>query len=178
MPGCAGTSARSCRCAVAAGGIFSAFRTRRMVDVPTRWPSFSSSPWIRWYPQPLFSVASRSISAAISALTGGRPVRFRYVHLRVTRRRCQRRTVPGVTSRYLAALPAGAGSARRGPPGRPSRAGAGNWRGAARRPRAAVRATRRPWKPTTGRAESASRRAGRRRDRAGAGIRMIMMPYG
>jgi hypothetical protein len=26
--------------------------------------------------QPLFSVASRSMSAAISALTGGRPVRF------------------------------------------------------------------------------------------------------
>jgi hypothetical protein len=37
---------------------------------------FSSSPWIRWYPQPWFSVASRPISAAISALTGGRPVRF------------------------------------------------------------------------------------------------------
>jgi hypothetical protein len=58
-----------------AGGIFSAFRTRRIVDAPTRWPSLSSSPWIRWYPQPWFSVASRSISAAISALTGGRPVR-------------------------------------------------------------------------------------------------------
>jgi hypothetical protein len=28
------------------------------------------------YPQPQFSVASRSMSAAISALTGGRPVRF------------------------------------------------------------------------------------------------------
>ena len=49
--------------------------TRRMVDALTRWPSFSSSPWIRWYPQALFSVASRAISAAISALTGGRPVR-------------------------------------------------------------------------------------------------------
>jgi hypothetical protein len=36
----------------------------------------SSSPWIRWYPQPVFSVASRSMSAVISALTGGRPVRF------------------------------------------------------------------------------------------------------
>jgi len=46
-----------------------------MVDAPIRWPSLSSSPWIRWYPQPLFSVASRSISVAISALTGGRPVR-------------------------------------------------------------------------------------------------------
>jgi hypothetical protein len=27
-----------------------------MVDALTRWPSFSSSPWIRWYPQLLFSV--------------------------------------------------------------------------------------------------------------------------
>ena len=58
-----------------AGGIFRASRTRRMVDALTRWPSLSSSPWIRWYPQPLFSVASRSISAAVSALTGGRPIR-------------------------------------------------------------------------------------------------------
>jgi len=32
----------------------------------------SSSPWILLYPQPLFSMARRSISAAISALTGGR----------------------------------------------------------------------------------------------------------
>jgi hypothetical protein len=46
-----------------------------MVDALTRWSSLSSSPWIRWYPQPLFSVASRSIRAVISALTGGRPVR-------------------------------------------------------------------------------------------------------
>jgi hypothetical protein len=58
-----------------AGGIFSALRTRRIVDAPTRWPSLSSSPWILLYPQPWFSVASRAISAAISALTGGRPVR-------------------------------------------------------------------------------------------------------
>jgi hypothetical protein len=35
-----------------AGGIFKALRTRRMVDALTRWPSLSSSPWIRWYPQP------------------------------------------------------------------------------------------------------------------------------
>jgi hypothetical protein len=56
------------------GGIFSAFRIRRMVDALTRWPSLSSSPWIRWYPQLLFSVASRSMSAVISVLTGGRPV--------------------------------------------------------------------------------------------------------
>ena len=62
-------------CRFGAGGIFRALRTRRMVDALTRWPSLSSSPWIRLYPQLLFSVASRSISAAISALTGGRPVR-------------------------------------------------------------------------------------------------------
>jgi hypothetical protein len=47
-----------------------------MVDALTGWPSLSSSPWILLYPQPLFSVASRSMSAAISVLTGGRPARF------------------------------------------------------------------------------------------------------
>jgi hypothetical protein len=46
-----------------------------MVDALTLWPGLSSSPWIRWYPEPLFSVASRSISATISVLTGGRPIR-------------------------------------------------------------------------------------------------------
>jgi len=59
-----------------AGAIFRAVRTRRMVDALTRWPGLNSSPWILWYPRPRFSVASRSISAAISALTGGRLVRF------------------------------------------------------------------------------------------------------
>jgi hypothetical protein len=58
-----------------AGGIFNAFRTRRIVDASTRWPALSSSPWILLYPQPVFPVASRPISAAIPALTGGRPVR-------------------------------------------------------------------------------------------------------
>jgi hypothetical protein len=59
-----------------AGGIRSALRTRRIVDALARWPSLSSSPWIRWYPQLLFSVARGSISAVSSALTGGRPVRL------------------------------------------------------------------------------------------------------
>jgi hypothetical protein len=72
-----------------------------MADALTRWPGFSSSPWIRRYPQPWFSVASRPVSVAISALTGGRPVRCGQVHVRVTRRRCHRRTVPGVTSRCI-----------------------------------------------------------------------------
>jgi hypothetical protein len=31
--------------------------------------------WILWYPQQQFSLARRSISAAVSALTGGRPGR-------------------------------------------------------------------------------------------------------
>jgi hypothetical protein len=31
---------------------------------------------MRWYPQLWFSVARRSMSAVISALTGGRPVWF------------------------------------------------------------------------------------------------------
>jgi len=77
----AACTCRNCRqvvsvCRLGAGGIRSALRTRRIVDVLTRWPSLSSSPWIRWYPQLLFSVASRSMSVAISVLTGGRPVRF------------------------------------------------------------------------------------------------------
>ena len=59
-----------------AGEIFRAFRTRRIVDAPTRWPSLSSSPWILLYPQPRFSVASCLISVTISAATGGRPVRL------------------------------------------------------------------------------------------------------
>ena len=72
---------RNCRQVVSvfrfgAGGIRRALRTRRIVEAPTRWPSLSSSPWMRWYPQPWFSVASRSMSAVISALTGGRPVWF------------------------------------------------------------------------------------------------------
>jgi hypothetical protein len=61
--------------------------------------------------------------------------------------------------------------------GRLSPAGAGDGRGAARRPRAAAPAARHPWKLMTGRAGPASRRAGRRRDRAGGGTRKIMMPY-
>jgi hypothetical protein len=45
-----------CRCG--AGGIFRALRTRRMAGALTRWPSFISSPWIRWYPRSWFSMAS------------------------------------------------------------------------------------------------------------------------
>ena len=54
------------------------------------------------------------------------------------------------------------GSVRRGPPGRPSPAGAVDRPGAARRPRAAARAAPRPWRPTTGRAGPANCTAARR----------------
>jgi hypothetical protein len=95
---------RNCRQVVSvqragAGGIRSRWRTRRIVEAPTRWPSLSSSPWILWYPQLGFSLAMRSINTATASSTGGRPRRFGYVYFLVTRRRCQRRIVPGVTNR-------------------------------------------------------------------------------
>jgi hypothetical protein len=49
-------------------------------------------------PQRGFSRASRTISATTCSASGGRPPRQQgCVHLRVTRRRCHRRIVPGVT---------------------------------------------------------------------------------
>ena len=39
-------------CRLGAGGILSALSTGRIVDALTMWPSLSSSPSIRWYPQP------------------------------------------------------------------------------------------------------------------------------
>jgi hypothetical protein len=44
---------RNCRHVVSArrfgaGGICRALRIRRIVDALARWPSLSSSPWIRW----------------------------------------------------------------------------------------------------------------------------------
>jgi hypothetical protein len=97
---------RNCRqvvsvCCFGAGGIFSALRTRRIVEALTRWPGLSSSPWVRWYPRPWFSRASRPVSTAISGRTGGRPVRFGQARFGAIRRRCQRSTVPGVTSRCV-----------------------------------------------------------------------------
>ena len=83
----------------------------------------------------------------------------------------------GVRARGSAAFRAGPGSARRGPRGRPGRAGAANWRGAAPRPRAAAPAVRRSWTPASGRSGQASHRAGRRSDRAGEGTRLIIMAH-
>jgi hypothetical protein len=52
------------------------------------------------------------------------------------------------------------------------------WCGAARRPRAGAPAAPRSWTLTSGRAGPASRRAGRRPDRAGGGTRLTIMPHG
>jgi hypothetical protein len=42
----------SCRYVVLARVVYAgALRTRRIVEALTRWPSLSSSPWIRWYSQ-------------------------------------------------------------------------------------------------------------------------------
>jgi hypothetical protein len=43
-----------------------------MVDAPTRWPNWTSSPWILWYPQVGFSVAMRWINPATVSSMGGR----------------------------------------------------------------------------------------------------------
>jgi len=51
-------------------------RIRRIVVAPTRWPSLSSSPWIRTYPQRGFSRAMRTTKTTSASSTGGRPVRF------------------------------------------------------------------------------------------------------
>jgi len=48
-----------------------------IVDAPTRRPSLSSSPWIRWYPSRCSRWRAARSARAISALTGGLPVRFR-----------------------------------------------------------------------------------------------------
>ena len=58
-----------------AGGIRRQRRIRRIVEAPTRWPSVSSSPWSRRYPQRGFSRAIRTTRAARPSLIGGRPVR-------------------------------------------------------------------------------------------------------
>jgi hypothetical protein len=83
--------------------------------------------------------------------------------------------VPGVTSRCArsfpgryrisAAMTARSAQSSRGP-------------GLARRPRAGAPAAPRSWTLTSGRAGPASRRAGRRPDRAGGGTRLTIMPHG
>src|SRR5436305_8653176 len=97
----------------------------------------------------------RSISTATACSTGGRPRRWGYVHFLATRRRCQRRIVPGVTGDAPAALVAASGRARRTLLDPPSPDGALGWLCAARRLRDATPGARRPWTPTSGRATTA-----------------------
>jgi hypothetical protein len=68
-----------------------------MVKAATRWPSRRSPPWILTTPHRVFSRARRTISATSSSGTGGRPGGRGWRHLAATSRRCQRRSVPGVT---------------------------------------------------------------------------------
>jgi hypothetical protein len=44
-----------------------AVRSARVLSTGMGWPSFSSSPWIRWYPRLWFSVATSSRSTSSSA---------------------------------------------------------------------------------------------------------------
>jgi hypothetical protein len=78
-------------------------------------PSLASSPWIRRYPQVGFSEASRSTKWRSSGAVQQPPVqRHRYwVQRRVTRSRCHRNTVAGVTIRCMRPAGAAIGSAPR-----------------------------------------------------------------
>ena len=61
-------------------------------------PNPTSSPWMRRYPQPAFSRASRTTSSRTSTGVPGRPGRRPvYVQRRATSSRCQRSSVAGVT---------------------------------------------------------------------------------
>ena len=73
---------------------------RETVRSATSIPSFRSSPWIRGAPHSGLAAAIFRTRAMISALTGGRPTVGRLESLAQCsrkRRRCQRRTVSGVT---------------------------------------------------------------------------------
>jgi hypothetical protein len=64
----------SLRCG--AGPSPAAAKIRRMVPVPTRWPSPTSSPWILRCPQEGLSYARRSTRIRMSSVIGGRPDRW------------------------------------------------------------------------------------------------------
>jgi hypothetical protein len=82
------------------GGVRRFGSSRETVRSAMLIPSLTSSPWIRGAPHSGFAAAIRLTRAAISALTGGRPPvdrPERWVQCSRKRRRCHRRTVPGVT---------------------------------------------------------------------------------
>ena len=56
-----------------AGSMPAAFKIFHTVDAAIRWPSPTSSPWMRRYPHLGFSRANRSTSARTGCATGGRP---------------------------------------------------------------------------------------------------------
>ncbi len=74
----------------------------------------------------------RSINDATVSPTGGCPRRLRYVHFLATKRRCQRRIVPGVTKRCFRSIVARPEPARRTPLDPPSPSEASKWLCAAR----------------------------------------------
>jgi hypothetical protein len=85
-----------------AGSIPSSRRIVQTVLAASLIPSPTNSPWIRRYPQPAFSRASRTISSRISSGVAGRPGgRCDYVQRRATSSRCQRNSVAGVTNADL-----------------------------------------------------------------------------
>jgi hypothetical protein len=106
----------------------------------------------------------------------GRPVRRGSARLPVTRPRCHRRTVPGVTSRCARSRPgrsliSAASTARWAQSHRaPARCGA------APRPRTAPLAVPHPSTPANDPAGQASQQAARRSDRADATTRPVIMP--
>ena len=73
-----------------------AFRMRRIVDRPTRCPTFFSAPWIRVWPQVGFSNAIHSTKRRSSRRTLRRPGSRAYVHFCAIGRRCHRSSVSGV----------------------------------------------------------------------------------
>ncbi len=184
---CPARNARQvCPDRVGTGSMPASLSIRHTVDGAILYPRPVSSPWMRWLSRPgcagyaEFGITlvppsrcsrwpSRSISAVSSALAGGRPVRCVQVHFRVTRRRCHRRMLPGVTSRCIRRLLGKSRISAVKTTGRPSSARAGDGCGAARRPRAAAPEAPRSWRPLSDRAGQASRRTGPRSGRAGEG---------
>jgi hypothetical protein len=59
-----------------AGSMPASLRISQTVDAATLTPRTSNSPWMRRYPQPLFSRAKRSTSTRTDRTVGGRPARL------------------------------------------------------------------------------------------------------
>ena len=164
-------------CRFGAGGIFRAFRTRRIVDTLTRWPSLSSSPWIGWYRQPWFP-GGEAPDQRGDLGTDQRPAGPARVGLLLSGQVTvpPRGMVSGVTSRCARSLlsRSAISAASTARPAQSSRGRA--WCGAARRSRAAAPAGPRLQAPANGRAGPASHRAERRSGRAGEKTPLIIMP--